>query len=68
MYWRAIWLDWWVLPRIDNAKGGANLLCVVALVQRYMQLHNEVELSALGMGNSSPPQSFSFYLLNIFSR
>jgi len=24
-------------------------LCVVALVQRYMQLHNEVELSALGM-------------------
>jgi hypothetical protein len=24
-------------------------------VQRYMQLHNEVELSALGMGKSSLP-------------
>ena len=55
-----------VLPRIDDANGGANLLCVVP-VQRYMQLHNEVELSALGMGKSSP-KSFSFYLLNTFIR
>jgi hypothetical protein len=48
-----------MLPRIDNANGGANLLCDV-LVQRYMQLHNEVELSALGMGKSCPPESFLF--------
>jgi hypothetical protein len=32
-----------------------------------MQLHSEVELSALGMGKSSP-KSFSFYLLNTFIR
>lgn len=32
-----------------------NLLFDVVLVQRYMQLHNEVELSALGMGKSVIP-------------
>jgi hypothetical protein len=28
----------------------ANLVCDAVCVQRYLQLHEEVELSALGMG------------------
>lgn len=39
-----------------------NLLCDVVLVQRYMQLHDEVELSALGMGKSLPIEAFLLFV------
>ena len=38
----------------------------VLCAQRYMQLHDEVELSALGMGKSLAPRSSRFIGLGIF--
>ncbi|KAI3905915.1 hypothetical protein MKW98_030490 [Papaver atlanticum] len=38
--------------RIEVSNTKKNLFFYVNLAKRYMQQHNEVELSALGMGNS----------------
>ena len=43
-------LDLSTLRAFYHEIGKANLVCDAFCVQRYMQLHEEVELSALGMG------------------